>query len=44
MIYLSNAPALLDSLKCGVDLIGDAMVTGGAIGFVLVFWALVRGA
>ncbi len=44
MSYLSNATALVDSLKCGVEIMGDAMVTGGAIGLVLVFWALVRGA
>ncbi len=41
---MSNTPAIVDSLRIGVDLAGNVTVIGGAIGIVLVFLALVRGA
>lgn len=44
MLILSNTPALVDSLRFGVDLAGNLTVIGGAIGIVLAFLALVRGA
>jgi hypothetical protein len=43
MSLLPNASALVESLKCSVEIAGDVMITGGTIGFILVFWALVRG-
>lgn len=44
MRLLLNSPAFVESLHSGVDLAANLTVIGGAIGFVLAFWTLVRGA
>jgi hypothetical protein len=44
MLLLSNSPDFVDSLRTGVDLAGNLTVIGGAIGIVLVFFVLIRGA
>lgn len=43
-MVMLNAPAVLDSLKSGVDIAGDVTVIGGAIGLVFILCVLVRDA